>query len=57
MSLSIALGSGNEYDSKRFNELLEDLEKLPKELYADSAYDTEAMRDRLSSMNVEAKIP
>ena len=57
MPLSIALGAGNEHDSKRFDELLDGLEKPPKELYADSAYDTEAIRGRLSSMNVEANIP
>ncbi|MBS7635706.1 transposase [Candidatus Bathyarchaeota archaeon] len=34
-----------------------DLEKPPKELCADSAYDTEAIKGRLSSMNVEANIP
>ncbi|MEM1574205.1 MAG: transposase [Candidatus Methanomethylicaceae archaeon] len=37
--LSISLGNGNEHNSKRFNELLESLEKTPKEIYADSAYD------------------
>ena len=57
MPLSIALGAGNEHDSKRIDELLDGLEKPPKELYADSAYDTEAIRYRLSSMNVEANIP
>ncbi len=44
MPLSIALGAGNEHDSKRFDELLDGLEEAPKELYADSAYDTEAIR-------------
>lgn len=57
MPLSIALGPGNEHDSKRIDELLDGLEGAPKELYADSAYDTEAVRGRLSSMNVEANIP
>lgn len=33
------------------------MEKPPKELYADSAYDTKAIRDELSSMNVETNIP
>ncbi len=55
MPLSIALGFGNEHDSKRIDELLEGLEEALKELYADSAYDTEAVR--LSLMNVEANIP
>ncbi len=57
MPLSIALGAGNEHDSKRIDELLDGLGEAPKELYADSAYDTEAIRGRLSSMNVEANIP
>ena len=57
MPLRIALGSGNEHDSKRMDELLDGLEEAPKELYADSAYDAEAIRGRLSSMNVEANIP
>ncbi|MBS7627616.1 transposase [Candidatus Bathyarchaeota archaeon] len=51
MPLSIALGAGNGHDSKRIDELLEGLKEAPKELYADSAYDTEAIRYRLSSMN------
>lgn len=32
MPLSIALGPGYEHDSKRFNELLEGLDRAPKEL-------------------------
>ncbi|MEM1990577.1 MAG: transposase, partial [Candidatus Bathyarchaeia archaeon] len=43
MPLSIALGPGNEHDSKRIDELFDGLEGAPKELYADSAYDTEAV--------------
>ncbi|MEM3571359.1 MAG: transposase [Candidatus Bathyarchaeia archaeon] len=33
MPLSIALRPGNEHDSKRFNELLEGLDKAPKIRY------------------------
>lgn len=42
--------------AQRINELLEGIES-PKELYAVSAYDSEAIRGKLSSMNVEANIP
>ncbi|MEM2897123.1 MAG: transposase, partial [Candidatus Bathyarchaeia archaeon] len=56
MPLSIALGPGNEHDSKRFNELLESLGEAPKELYADSAYDNEAIRNKLSYMHIEPDI-
>jgi transposase len=57
MPLSVALSPGNEHDSRRFGELLEGLSGAPRELYADSAYDTGSIRGRLSSMGVEANIP
>jgi transposase len=38
-------------------ELVDGLERRPRELYADSAYDTESIREGLRSMNVEANIP
>lgn len=52
MPLSISLGNGNEHGSKRFNELLEGLDKIPKELYADSSYDNKEIRNKLSIMNI-----
>jgi len=55
--LSISLGPRNEHDSRRIDNLLKGLEKPPRELYADSAYDTEHIRGKLSSMNIKANIP
>ena len=42
MLLSITIGLGNEHDSRRLIELIQGLEAKPRELYADSAYDTES---------------
>jgi hypothetical protein len=50
MSLSIELGPGNEHDSKKFDELLE-------EFYGDSSYDNENIRNKLLSMNIKVNIP
>ena len=57
MLLSIAIGLGNEHDSKKLIELVQGLEVRPRELYADSAYDTEHIRRSLESMEIEANIP
>jgi len=57
MPLNIAIGPGNEHDSKKLIELIQGLERRPRELYADSAYDTESMRRSLESMGMEANIP
>ncbi len=57
MPLSIAIGPGDEHDSKRLIELIQGLEGRPRELYADSAYDTESVRRSLESMEIEANIP
>ena len=57
MLLSIAIGPGNEHDSKKLIELIQGLEVRPRELYADSAYDTEHIRRSLESMEIEANIP
>jgi len=50
MFLSIATGPGNEHDSKKLIELIQGLEVKPRELYADSAYDTESIKGSLESM-------
>jgi transposase len=57
MPLSIAIGPGNEHDSKKLLELVGDLDWKPWQLYADSAYDTENIRRGLESMGVEPNIP
>jgi len=57
MPLNFTIGPGSEHDSKRLMELMDCLEKKPKELYADSAYDTDSIRKGLKSMNVEANMP
>jgi IS5 family transposase len=38
MPLSIAIGPGNEHDSRRLLELVEGLDWKPMQLYADAAY-------------------
>lgn len=55
--LSAALSPGNEHDSRRPGEPLEGLSDAPRELYADSAYDSEPIRGKPSSMGVEANVP
>jgi hypothetical protein len=60
MPLSITLGPGNEHDSKKFNELINDLKelnKIPEEFYGDSSYDNENIRNNLESMNIKVNIP
>jgi transposase len=57
MPLSIAIGPGNEHDSKKLLELVGDLDWRPEQLYADAAYDTEHIRRGLESMGVEPNIP
>jgi len=57
MPLNFTIGPGNEHDSKRLMELIDCLEKKPKELYADSAYDTDSIRNGLKSINIKANIP
>jgi hypothetical protein len=57
MPLSIAIGLGNEHDSRRLQELVDGLSGRPRELYADAAYDTESIRSYLSSMGIEPNIP
>jgi transposase len=57
MPLSIAIGPGNEHDSRRLQELVDGLSGRPRELYADAAYDTENIRRGLESMDIEPNIP
>ncbi|MDT7877836.1 MAG: transposase [Candidatus Caldarchaeales archaeon] len=57
MPLSIAIGPGNEHDSKKLLELVEGLDGKPGQLYADAAYDTESIRRGLESMDIEPNIP
>jgi transposase len=57
MPLSIAIGPGNEHDSRRLLELVGDLDWKPEQLYADAAYDTEHIRRGLESMGIEPNIP
>jgi dihydroneopterin aldolase/predicted RNA-binding Zn-ribbon protein involved in translation (DUF1610 family) len=60
MPLSITLGPGNEHDSKKFDELINDLKelnKIPEEFYGDSSYDNENIRNNLESMNIKVNIP
>ena len=57
MPLGIVIGPGSEHDSMRLLELLGNLERKPKEVYADAAYDTEDIRRCLLSMGIEANIP
>jgi transposase len=57
MPLSIAIGPGNEHDSKKLQELVDGLSGRPRELYADAAYDTENIRRGLESMDIEPNIP
>jgi transposase len=57
MPLSIAIGPGNEHDSRRLQALVDGLSERPRELYADAAYDTENIRRGLESMGVEPNIP
>jgi transposase len=57
MPLSIAIGPGNEHDSKKLLELVGDLDWKPEQLYADAAYDTENIRRGLESMGIEPNIP
>jgi transposase len=56
MPLSIAIGPGNEHDSKKLQELVDGLSERPRELYADAAYDTENIRRGLESMGIEPNI-
>jgi transposase len=55
--LYFTVGPGNEHDSRRLQELVDGLSEMPRELYADAAYDTESIRSYLSSMGVEPNIP
>jgi transposase len=57
MPLSIAIGPGNEHDSRRLLELVGDLDWKPEQLYADAAYDTEHIRRGLESIGIEPNIP
>jgi transposase len=57
MPLSIAIGPGNERDSKKLQELVEGLNGKPGQLYADAAYDTESIRRGLESIGIEPNVP
>jgi len=57
MPLSIAIGLGNEHDSKKLVELIGGLWEKLRQLYVDSAYDTESIRRSLESMGIEANMP
>jgi len=57
MPIGIVVGPGNGYGSKGLITLIEGLEEKPREVYADSAYDTENIRRYLGSVGVEANIP
>jgi transposase len=62
----VAVGPGDEHDSVRFIEVLERIRlrrgvgrprRRPKELYADSAYDSARIRRYLRSRGIRANIP
>jgi IS5 family transposase len=55
--LCIAIGPGNEHDSKKLVELVEGLDGRSEQLYADVAYDTEPISRCLESMGIEPNIP
>jgi transposase len=57
MPLSIAIGAGNEHDSRRLLEPVEGLDLRPRKLYAGAAYDTEHIRKGLESIGIEPNIP
>ena len=66
LPLSIAVGPGDEHDSKRFIEVLGRIRvkrkigrpiNRPKELYADSAYDSKKIREYLRCRGIKANIP
>jgi transposase len=57
MPLRIAIGPGNEHDSRRLLELVEGLDWRPDQLYADAAYDMEDIRSGLESIGIEPNIP
>jgi len=57
MPLRIVIGPGNEHDSRRLLELVGGLGWRPRQLYADSAYDTEPIRSGLESIGVEPNMP
>jgi len=43
--------------SKKFNELINDLNEKPEEFYGDLSYDNENIRNNLESMNIKVNIP
>jgi transposase len=57
MPLSIAIGPGNEHDSRRILDLVGDIDWKPEQLFADAAYDTENIRRGLESIDIEPNIP
>ncbi|MEM2668244.1 MAG: transposase, partial [Candidatus Methanomethylicaceae archaeon] len=57
MPLSISLGPANEHDSKMLIPLVLKLKNKPNEIYADSMYDNNKIREKLESMNIKPNIP
>jgi transposase len=57
MPLSIAIGPGNEHDSRRLQSSSMACLGGLRELYADAAYDTEHIRRGLESIGIEPNIP
>lgn len=63
--MSIAVGRANEHDSRKLLPLIEDISietggrprSRPKEVYADSAYDTFIVRAFLRRRGIKAQIP
>jgi transposase len=62
----VAISSGEEHDSKRFVEVMRDIKikhgngrpkRKPKEVHADSAYDTRKIRTYLRKRGIKANIP
>jgi hypothetical protein len=53
--LSIKARLGDKHDSKKLVKLIEGLALKPKELYADSAYDSARIRAYLRSRGIEGK--
>ncbi|MEM2668386.1 MAG: transposase [Candidatus Methanomethylicaceae archaeon] len=55
--LAIEISPGNENNSKMLIPLVLKLKNKPNEIYADSMYDNNKIREKLESMNIKANIP
>ena len=66
LPISLMIGSGNEHDSKRFEQVVSNVRikigrgrprSKPQEVLADAAYDTEAIRAYLRRRGIKCSIP